>query len=360
MSHRYFSESYKFSNPVNPDSDNYSIDIFFPMIETTSIFQAFEKVNVLIVGDLMLDQYLWGDVNRISPEAPVPVVRFQGEENRLGGAANVALNVLGLGATPYLCGVIGKDENAAHFLELLSQTGLFSQGILQSKDRLTTVKTRVIADNQHLLRVDREDTKDIAIQVETAFLENIRFLLETKNIHVILLQDYNKGVLSKRVIKSILLEARERAIPTVADPKNRNFWEYRGVQLFKPNLKEVQKGLGRAIAITESDLNEASTFIRRKMSNAITMITLGGKGLFIYEKGHGEIVPTRPRAIADVCGAGDAVISVAAVGLAASMQLEEMAVLANLAGGQVCEKVGVVSVDKEKLKREFREYSSLL
>jgi D-glycero-beta-D-manno-heptose-7-phosphate kinase len=329
------------------------------MIETTTLFRAFEKVNVLIVGDVMLDRYLWGEVSRISPEAPVPVVRFQGEENRLGGAANVALNVQGLGATAYLCGVVGKDENAAHLLELLPQTGLFSEGILQSEDRMTTVKTRVVAGNQHLLRVDREDVKDLSHKLETAFLENIRFLLETKDIHVILFQDYNKGVLSKRVIQSVILEARERAIPTAVDPKNRNFWEYRGVQLFKPNLKEVQNGLRRTIAITEASLSEASAFICRKLSNELTMITLSEKGLFIYENDEGKIIPTRPRSITDVCGAGDAVISVAALGLASSMGLEELAVLANLAGGQVCEKVGVVPVDKKQLKVEFKEYSAL-
>lgn len=330
------------------------------MMETTTIFQTFEKVKVLIVGDLMLDRYLWGEVSRISPEAPVPVVRFQGEENRLGGAANVALNVMELGATPYLCGVVGKDEKAARFLELLPQTGLSGEGILQSEERMTTVKTRVVAANQHLLRVDREDTKDLVRKIETAFLENIRFLLETKDIHVLLFQDYNKGVLTKRVIQSVLLEARNRAIPTVVDPKNRNFWEYREVQLFKPNLKEVQIGLGRTIAPAEDALKEASASIHRKLSNDCTMITLSEKGLFIYENNEGKIIPTQPRSIADVCGAGDAVISVAALGLAVSMGLEELAVLANLAGGQVCEKVGVVPVDREQLKREFREYAGLL
>jgi len=208
--------------------------------------------------------------------------------------------------------------------------------------------------------VDREDTKDLARKIETAFLENIRFLLETKDIHVLLFQDYNKGVLTKRVIQSVLLEARNRAIPTVVDPKNRNFWEYREVQLFKPNLKEVQIGLGRTIAPAEDALKEASASIHRKLSNDCTMITLSEKGLFIYENNEGKIIPTQPRSIADVCGAGDAVISVAALGLAVSMGLEELAVLANLAGGQVCEKVGVVPVDREQLKREFREYAGLL
>lgn len=324
------------------------------MTEINQLFEQFNGLNVLVVGDVMIDRYLTGSVNRISPEAPVPVVHLKDSDNRLGGAANVALNLKALGANPYLCSVIGKDENAETFLKLLPENQLSIRGIIQSSERATTVKTRVIANSQHLLRVDREDTHDLSAKEEEAYLNNIRELLESKEFHVILFQDYNKGVLSYNVIRGIILDAIKRDIPTAVDPKYKNFWAYKHVTLFKPNLKEIRAQLEQNIAVNMTDLAKASTQIKSKLGNQLTMITLSEKGLFIEDdKKYTDVVPTQERIIADVCGAGDTVISVTSLCLALGIDPKETAVLANLAGGQVCEKVGVVPVDKEQLRQEY-------
>ena len=324
------------------------------MMEINQLFEQFNGLNVLVVGDVMIDRYLTGSVDRISPEAPVPVVHLSDSDNRLGGAANVALSLKALGATPYLCSVIGKDENAEVFLNLLPENQLSTRGIVQSSERVTTVKTRVIANNQHLLRVDREDTHDLSSKEEEAYLNKIRDLLESKEFHVILFQDYNKGVLSYSVIRGIILDAIKRDIPTAVDPKYKNFWAYKHVTLFKPNLKEIRAQLEQSVAINMTDLTEASSRIKSKLGNQLTMITLSEKGLFIEDdKKYTDVVPTQERTIADVCGAGDTVISVTSLCLALGIDPKEIAVLANLAGGQVCEKVGVVPVDKEQLRQEY-------
>lgn len=327
------------------------------MTITTDFFAAFNDLNIMIVGDVMIDRYLNGSVTRISPEAPVPVVHLQDSQNRLGGAANVALNIRSLGATPFLCSVIGADENGSVFKQLLPEHLLNDRGIIQSKDRQTTVKTRVISSHQHLLRVDREDTHDLSEADENAYLQQVKDLLDSKEIDLILFQDYNKGVLTYRVIREVILESIKRDIPTVVDPKFKNFWAYKHVSLFKPNLREIQQQLPFEITTEMADLQKASDYIKTQLGNQHTFITLSEKGLF-FDSGEGAaIIPTQARQIADVCGAGDTVISIVALGLAAALDMPLIANLANLAGGQVCERVGVVPVDKQQLQEE---YESLL
>ena len=326
------------------------------MVPTSSFFDAFSNVHVLVVGDVMIDRYLNGQVSRVSPEAPVPVVHLQGLENRLGGAANVALNLKALGATCYLCGVVGHDDNGQIFRDLLPEQGLNDRGILSSDQRVTTVKTRVLANNQHLLRVDQEDSHDLTEAEHTEFLTNIRQILDTRGIHVILFQDYNKGVLSKRIINDITLEAIKRDIPTAVDPKFHNFWSYKHVTLFKPNLKEIRAQVPMPVEANLDSLRAAAKYIRSQLDNQYTVITLSEKGLFYEDESQAAIVPTQERAVADVCGAGDTVISIISIGLALGMPLEQLATLANLAGGQVCERVGVVPVDKAKLQVEYQEW----
>ncbi len=323
------------------------------MVKKGDFLNTFSKVNILVVGDVMIDRYLNGDVNRVSPEAPVPVVHLQEVENRLGGAANVALNLKALGATPYLCSVIGKDDNAAAFLKLLPKNNLSTRGIIQSEERKTTVKTRVLAQNQHLLRVDTEDTHDLSTKERNTYLEVIRDILDIKDIHAILFQDYNKGVLCQKTISEIVLEAVKRDIPTAVDPKNHNFWAYKHVTLFKPNLKEIRAQLPFQVDTNPASLRKAASAIQEKIGNQITLITLSEAGLFIANQEEQELVPTQARSIADVCGAGDTVISVATIGIALGMSLLDIATLSNLAGGQVCEKVGVVPVDATQLKAEY-------
>lgn len=316
-------------------------------------FDDFNQVNVLIVGDVMIDRYLRGNVTRISPEAPVPVVNLEGEDLRLGGAANVALNVRAMGATPILCSVVGDDEDGQVFRQLLPEYGMSNQSILHSKARRTTVKTRIMAGAQHLLRLDQEDTHDLSDSEVAQLLETIQEVLDTQEIHVILFQDYNKGVLSPKVIREVILESIRRGIPTAVDPKFNNFWAYKQITLFKPNLKEIRAQSPQPVQTDLASLQAAATYIKAQLGNQHTLITLSEKGLFLETAGKGSIIPTEPRAVADVCGAGDTVISIVALGLGLRLDLQETALLANLAGGQVCEKVGVVPVDKEQLEKEY-------
>ncbi len=317
------------------------------------VFQSFEQLNVIIIGDVMLDRYLNGRVGRISPEAPVPVLEWGSEENRLGGAANVALNVRSLGATPYLCGIAGQDAESSVMLDLLPANGLEDRGIVCSPERMTTVKTRVIAGNQHLLRLDKEQTNDLTPNEAAKFLRTVVDLLNEKTFHVMILQDYNKGVLSAGVIARLLEEARLRNIPVAVDPKFRNFWNYKNVDLFKPNLKEVKDALQMPIDSDLGSLRKASELIHQRLGNHFTLITLSEKGAYLGDATEGRLYPTHRRNVADVCGAGDTVISIASLAMAAGLAKEEIALLANLAGGQVVEKVGVVSVDKNQLQKEI-------
>jgi rfaE bifunctional protein kinase chain/domain len=301
----------------------------------------------------MIDRYLHGKVDRISPEAPVPIVRMTNTENRLGGAANVALNIKAMGATPILCSVIGEDSSGDNFESLLSTEGISAEGIIRSRERQTTVKTRVLSSNQHLLRVDQEDTKALSEDEASRLLKKISEVIAMEKIDLILFQDYNKGVLSAEVIKAILTEANTLNISTVVDPKYHNFLTYQQVTLFKPNLKEIREAVPFEISIDTTSLKAASDYLRNKIQHTNTLITLGDKGIFLDDGTQQLILPTQPRSIADVCGAGDTVVSIAALATAIKLDLLEIARLANLAGGQVCERVGVVPVDKVQLRKEY-------
>ncbi len=323
------------------------------MVKEHSFFEAINQLNILIIGDVMIDRYLSGSVDRISPEAPVPVVAFEREENRLGGAANVALNIRAMGANAFLCSVIGQDEQGKDFLHLLSDLNLDERGLLVSPHRRTTVKSRVLAAGQQLLRIDREDTHDLLEEESRNLLHKFLEIIDDQDIKLIIFQDYNKGVLSIPVIEAVIDAALKRGIPTAVDPKFRNFFAYRRVTLFKPNLKEVRAQTPWAGPANLEALNEASRQIRSRLQNTYTLITLSDKGLYFDAGDRQEIIPTQARSIADVCGAGDSVISIAALGLALGMDMRQIATLANLAGGQVCERVGVVPVDKQQLIREY-------
>jgi len=316
-------------------------------------FERFNNLNVLIVGDVMVDSYLWGKVDRISPEAPVPIVRVTNIENRLGGAANVALNVAAMGATPFICSVIGSDEKAGLFTQLLSEGGLSNEGIVQSEFRPTTVKTRIISSEQHLLRVDQEKT-DLMNRTESAvLLGHFEKLLKNHRIDVVIMQDYNKGVLSEKVIETVISICRESGIPTAVDPKKDQFLSYRGVDLFKPNLKELREGLKMDFNDDfETSLRTAISELENIMHNRISLVTLSERGIACNTAENWIRLPAHNRKIIDVSGAGDTVISVAALCLALKLEPEIIARLSNLAGGLVCENVGVVPIDKEQFFSE--------
>lgn len=320
------------------------------------IFAAYNKLNILVLGDVMIDRYVRGSVNRISPEAPVPVLHFQSEENRPGGAANVALNLTALGATPILLSIIGQDEQGSDFLSLLAENKLTNQGIIRSAERQTTTKTRVISGSQQLLRVDREDTFGLTEKEEKKILERLDIILENQKIDAVIFQDYNKGVLSLKLIQAVISLVKSRNIPIAVDPKKKNFWAYEGVDLFKPNLKEIRESLSTQINTNLDSLRVAGTTLRNRLQNNIALITLSEHGLYYDSSEEFDLVPTRPRNIRDVCGAGDTVISVAACGLAIGLSPRQIAVQANLAGGLVCEIPGVVPINKESLKAEYTAY----
>lgn len=327
-------------------------------MQGTDFFERIQGLPVLVVGDVMVDRYLHGRVERISPEAPVPVVHWQSEENRLGGAANVVLNLKALGAVPTLCAVCGEDEYGAILRRELVAQGLTDEGILALPLRQTTVKTRVMAQHQQLLRIDREHTHDLPVEEEMLFLKRVLDLMQTTKFAVLVFQDYNKGLLTPWVIGCLLEEAGDRGIPTAVDPKFRNFWSYRGATLFKPNLKEVRDGLGWAFALSKDNLQAASAKMRERLGHQISLITLSEHGVFADNGTETLLAPTQPRQIADVCGAGDTVISVVSLALALGLPLSAMANLANLAGGQVCERVGVSTVDLHQLRREFDSFQN--
>lgn len=311
----------------------------------------------MIVGDVMLDRYLTGTVSRISPEAPVPVVLHQSTEDRLGGAANVALNIRALGSVPVLCSVVGRDEDGEAFKRLLPGLGITSEGILSAAGRTTTIKTRVLGNNQQMLRIDREDTHDLSGEETALFLQNVTGLLEKRKIDIVIFQDYNKGVLTPEVIRTLIAECRKRNIPTAVDPKKANFFAYQGVDLFKPNLKEIRDSAPFPVRPEPESLKQASDFLRKSLQNRLTMITLSEKGLFLdADTGLSRIFPTIARNVADVSGAGDTVISIAALGLAAGLDPGIIAALSNLAGGQVCESAGVVPVRPDILEAELGQW----
>jgi D-glycero-beta-D-manno-heptose-7-phosphate kinase len=317
------------------------------------ILAAFKTKRILVIGDVMIDEYMLGKVNRISPEAPVPIISLGKEEQRLGGAANVALNLQALGATPMLCSVVGNDKKGSDFLELLRDQEMPMNGIVRSGERVTTVKTRVIGNNQHLLRIDAEDNHPLSVSEEDEFLEKVRAIIGNENIDAVIFEDYNKGVLTPRIIREITDLANSKGIPTTVDPKKDNFLAYKGVTLFKPNLKELKEGIGIDCTYQKIDLfNQAVAQLEKELNNQITFVTLSEYGVFIKKDEARYHTPAHFRNIADVSGAGDTVISVATLCLTAELSIESIAELSNLAGGLVCEKSGVVTIEPDQLIQE--------
>ena len=298
--------------------------------------------RIAVIGDLMLDRYYWGKVARISPEAPVPVVEVEEESTRLGGAANVANNISSLGGIPLMIGVVGNDASASTLKSLVTNCGFPTDGIVVDATRPTTIKTRVIAHNQHVVRIDQEEKADLSNEIQ----KNILDVLERQisSLDGIILEDYNKGVLTKALIRSIIdLSNKHRKIITV-DPNFNNFFEYSGVTVFKPNRKETEEALGvRLHAI--SDVQHAAKDLIDRLHAENVLLTLGEKGMLLAEHaGATSHVETKARHVADVSGAGDTVIATLTMAMAAGATVKEAAALANYAGGIVCGEVGIVPI----------------
>ncbi|MGE5457695.1 MAG: D-glycero-beta-D-manno-heptose-7-phosphate kinase [Methanococcaceae archaeon] len=306
--------------------------------------------KIAVIGDMMLDCYFWGDVKRISPEAPVPVIEVDNQFYRFGGAANVAFNILKLGGTPLPIGIVGYDNHGSIFSSLMEESGIASHGLFIDDSRPTTAKTRVIAQNQHIVRIDQEKKEYIDTKTEErlyGFIEE-----QIKDIDGIILQDYNKGVLTPSLIENVInLSVRNNVIINV-DPKFNNFFTYKNVTVFKPNRKEAEDAFGIRIK-SEEDISKAGQMLLEKLNSKYVLLTLGEQGIAIFEHGKQQRrIPTKARKVADVSGAGDTVISTLTIALTAQADICEASYLANFAGGLVCEEAGIVPIETDKLFEE--------
>jgi len=306
----------------------------------------FKGKKIAVIGDMMLDCYFWGEVKRISPEAPVPVVEVDNEFYRFGGAANCALNISRLSGVPVPVGIIGKENYGSIFLSLLDEASIDASGILVDDSRPTTAKTRVIADSQHVVRIDKESKEYISAETQKKILEYLES--HFKSLHGIILQDYNKGMLPPKLIQKIISLVNKHNILITVDPKFNNFFSYKNVTVFKPNRKEAGDILGMQIK-TDADVTAAGKKLLSKLNAKYVLLTLGEGGIAVFEKGKEYRMPTKARKVADVSGAGDTVISTLTMALAAGANILEASYLANYAGGLVCEEVGIIPIELDKL-----------
>ena len=320
------------------------------MTNFESLFKDFSSLRVGVVGDVMLDTYWWGNVERISPEAPVPIVALHHREQRIGGAGNVALNAVSLGAETSVFSVTGDDADSSILNGLLNKHDINTQYLVKSGNRITTNKIRVMSRNQQMLRIDSEIVNDISREDEQQLLDNFSRYVRDNVPSVVIFEDYNKGVLSPTLIQSMIQMCKKHDIVTAVDPKRKNFFLYQDVDIFKPNLKEVKDGLNILVDdLSQLHLNKIHEELYKKLHHKISLITLSEKGVFVQCEDYSDIIPAHIRNVADVSGAGDTVIAVASLVYAATKDISLTAEIANLAGGIVCEEVGTVAIQKEKL-----------
>lgn len=318
-----------------------------------NLFQKFSEQKIAVIGDVMLDTYWFGSTDRISPEAPVPVVAVKKMEYRLGGAANVALNLLALNASVSIHSVVGNDTDADTLLQMFTNIGIDASHTLRSGNRLTTNKIRIVSRNQHLLRLDNEIQSDLDAETESVFIQATIDAFNKNKPDVVIFEDYNKGVLTENVISRLMNYCNENNIITAVDPKRKNFFSYRHAGIFKPNLKEVADALGILdIKPAFDGLTHIHQQLQKQLDHQVSLITLSEHGVFVADKNNSAIYPAHLRTIADVSGAGDTVIAVASLVYACTLDKDLTAKIANLAGGIVCEEVGTVAINAGKLLAE--------
>lgn len=319
------------------------------------LFTSFKNTQVLIVGDVMLDTYWWGNVDRISPEAPVPVVALKQKEYRVGGAANVALNTAALGANTAIISVIGEDADGDQLIQLMEQNGINTANIIRSADRISTNKMRIMGRNQQMMRLDAEMVHDISQELALQLLKSVESFIEKYKPAMLIFEDYNKGVLTQDLITAITTLCNKHQIFTAVDPKKKNFLAYKDVTIFKPNLKEVKEGLNLPIEQTNLEkMQHIHEVLKEILGHRISLITLSENGVFYQKENEASIIPTHIRNIADVSGAGDTVIAVASLVYAATENIQLAAEMANIAGGLVCEEVGTVAINPVRLLAECK------
>jgi rfaE bifunctional protein kinase chain/domain len=319
----------------------------------TELFDSFRSLKIGVIGDVMLDTYIWGKVERISPEAPVPVVSLHHREQRIGGAGNVALNCSSLGAKVFLLGITGDDDDGWILEKLLKENLVDTTGLVKSKKRITTNKTRIISRNQQMMRLDSELTEDIGNADEQALLKQLADFIGQEDPDILIFEDYNKGVLTEKVITEAIALCRASGVITAVDPKRKNFFAYKRVDIFKPNLKEVRDALNMLFEWPDLyGLRDIHQKLQQQLQHNVSLITLSEKGIFYQQDNQAAIIPSHLRNVADVSGAGDTVIAVASLVFAVTKNAHLAAEVANIAGGMVCEVVGTVAIDREKLLRE--------
>jgi len=319
-------------------------DLQRPHVE--AYLASLHGAEIAVVGDVMLDKYFWGQVHRVSPEAPVPVIDVERESVHLGGAANVATNLLGLGARPVLCGVVGNDEAGEHVHLLCQQAGLQTDALATDAERPTTLKTRIIGNNQHIARLDHETRAHVSEHVADDILNRISQHTSLKGI---ILEDYDKGLLSPRLIRSVIELGRNRKIPVFVDPKHRHFFDFVGCTVFKPNKKEAADALGMPLT-TLQEIEKAGRTLRNTLKCDNVLITLGAAGMVLIEHdGSISTVPTRAMNVADVSGAGDTVIATLGAMMSIGVPIREAASLANIAAGHVVAEPGIVAITAAEL-----------
>jgi len=329
------------------------------MSRISSIFDAFRSIRVGVIGDVMLDTYCWGRVERISPEAPVPVVEVSRREHRLGGAGNVALNLSRLGARVSVLSVMGADAEGQILRGLFRDLSIDDSHLLSSEDRVTTQKTRIIARNQQMMRLDSEMSSDLSGDWEDRLFDAVAAFLDGESPRLLIFEDYDKGVLTDRLIRQSVDACRARGILSAVDPKKRHFLSYTGVDIFKPNLKEVREGLGIAVDPADTTtLDAAHAALSERLQHRFSLITLSEHGIYYAGEGRSHRISTHRRNIADVSGAGDTVIAVASLVHAVTGDMGLAAEMANIAGGIVCEEVGTVAITRERLEAECRRLMS--
>lgn len=306
-----------------------------------ALAEQFSQKHILVMGDLMLDSYMWGQANRISPEAPVPVVSVKEVTHNPGGAANVGWNIASLSANVNMAGVVGNDSHGEQLLKLMSERGMNVESVVRDTNRPTTVKTRVIANSQQVVRTDFESLDELSNEsleaVQASVLKNI------KDVDAIILADYNKGFFSEKMIGSILSIANENNVPVYVDPKHDHFYLFKGVRLFKPNADEFDQ------AMNSANIEDGGRALQKMLDVEFVLVTLGASGMLLTTADESIRISTKALAVHDVSGAGDTVISVFTLADLARATPEEAATMANLAAGRVCEEVGVVPIDLEML-----------
>ncbi len=321
--------------------------ISFSNTRKQELFANFQNKKIMVLGDLMLDRYLWGTVVRISPEAPVPVVEVDEDAVRLGGSANVVNNIRSLGAIAIPIGVVGNDEPGDKLIELFQEMDFDTTGIITDKSRLTSVKTRIIAHGQHVVRADHETKEPIQTKIMNEIIARVKRYID--DCDAIIFQDYNKGLLTQKLIKKVIQIANEKQRVITVDPKFDNFFEYKHVTVFKPNRKELQDALGVRI-VTDEQLFDACYKLKQTLECQNLLVTLGERGMCLFDNQNDlSLIPTKARKVHDVSGAGDTVISTLTVALVAGSTIKEATTLANYAAGIVCSEVGVVPIHIDQL-----------